>query len=411
MSTSRAKVRQERLGRHCITMSRRLPACDPCRSSKLSCDHTKPVCSRCRNRDMTDECSYRDRPFKKRKAQAPLENTRATPQSAPAASTFLNSPDESSKNLRRYPNPGYLGSSSHTTFFDHLSGNDRYQLSNDLQEGRLNDSGALGCSVTEDKLEQGAAFIAQIRTSEQLAASKSLVQAWVNEGINLPVAEPFTLFCADASCSAIDQRRNETAEGSGDLQTAAVTSRNLFLQSCRPLTIGTDDTLEAFGELFCRDYARWETLGIFFTAISRATIDITRFDGLYSSEQERHALRKLAMRFSDTCLDIALSLDCLNDLQLILQYENFILHSLVDGDQSKSCFIKMLLDSLLPPSSIQRLYCLLKLADDKWLQFALFFARYTRIVYLYHAASSCNSCSTYSGQLILIIQVTIPGAN
>jgi hypothetical protein len=195
--------------------------------------------------------------------------------------------------------------------------------------------------VTEEKLQQGATFIAQIRTFALLAASKSLVQAWVNEGINLPVAEPFTLFCADASCRAINQQSNETAGGSRDLQTAAVTSRNLFSQSCRPLAIDTHDTLETFGELFCRDCARWETLGIYFTAVSRATIDITRFDGLYSSEQERRALRKLAMRFSDTCLDIALSLDCLNDLQLILQYENFILHSLVDGDQSKSYFVQV----------------------------------------------------------------------
>ncbi|KAL3417430.1 hypothetical protein PVAG01_11430 [Phlyctema vagabunda] len=40
------------------------------------------------------------------------------------------------------------------------------------------------------------------------------------------------------------------------------------------------------------------------------------------------------MRYSDSCIEIAISLDCLNDLQLFLQYENFILHSFVEGDQS-----------------------------------------------------------------------------
>ncbi|KAF4969339.1 hypothetical protein FSARC_3414 [Fusarium sarcochroum] len=45
-------------------------------------------------------------------------------------------------------------------------------------------------------------------------------------------------------------------------------------------------------------------------------------------------LSRLAMQFSDAFLEIAVSLDCLNDLQLLLQYENFILHSMVDGDQS-----------------------------------------------------------------------------
>ncbi|KAF4900256.1 hypothetical protein CGCF415_v010169 [Colletotrichum fructicola] len=40
------------------------------------------------------------------------------------------------------------------------------------------------------------------------------------------------------------------------------------------------------------------------------------------------------MHFADSCVDICLSLDCLNDLHLVLQYENYIIHSLIDGDQS-----------------------------------------------------------------------------
>ena len=44
------------------------------------------------------------------------------------------------------------------------------------------------------------------------------------------------------------------------------------------------------------------------------------------------------MHLSDRCLEMCLSLDCLNDMQLLLQYENWIIHTFLDGDQSKQTF-------------------------------------------------------------------------
>jgi hypothetical protein len=69
--------------------------------------------------------------------------------------------------------------------------------------------------------------------------------------------------------------------------------------------------------------------------VSRATIDIPFFPLLYNTEEQQYNLRRLATKLSDFALEISLSLDCLNDLQLMVQYENFIVHSYVDGDQSE----------------------------------------------------------------------------
>lgn len=290
---------------------------------------------------MVGDCSYRERPFKKRKTQNPLQVTLATPQSgaspqsAPAISTDSAVSNDTSRKSRRYPNPGYLGSSSHTTFFDHLSGTNQSREPETCQEP-VDQIRASGCSVNDEMVKRGSLLLEKVLTSAPLSAWEALVGAWVRAGINLPVAEPFTLACAAVSCSTIHQHENNLAIGLQDFQYATTMSRRLFSHSCRPLTVGADDTMDVFRDLFCKTDARWETLGFFFTAVSRATIDIACFDGLYTSEQERRALRKLTMQYSDACLDIVLSLDCLNDLQVILQYENFILHSLVDGDQSKS---------------------------------------------------------------------------
>lgn len=310
-------------------------SCDPCRLSKLSCGHEKPTCSRCSLRETVDQCVYRDRPFKKRKAQAPLDDRRTTPRGVSLSPNTFQASDDILRKSRRYPNPGYLGPSSHTTFFEHLAGSDQHRVPNSSQEETNERSGTSGCAVTEDRIEQGAAFLIQIRKSAQLKAWKSLTETWADRGINLPLAEPFTLSCAAVACNDIGNCGGELSRPSEELQFPLRASKQLFTQTCKLLKVHIDDTIETFCESFCRASARWETLGVFFTAVSRATIDVSSFNGLYHSEQERRALRRLAMRFSDTCLDIALSLDCLNDLQLILQYENFILHSLVDGDQSK----------------------------------------------------------------------------
>jgi hypothetical protein len=47
-------------------MNSRLAACDPCRRSKLACDHEQPVCSRCQSRGKASACVYRDSPFKRK---------------------------------------------------------------------------------------------------------------------------------------------------------------------------------------------------------------------------------------------------------------------------------------------------------------------------------------------------------
>lgn len=45
----------------------RVPSCEPCRLSKLACDHRRPTCSRCINRQIVSRCVYRKNPFRRNK--------------------------------------------------------------------------------------------------------------------------------------------------------------------------------------------------------------------------------------------------------------------------------------------------------------------------------------------------------
>ncbi|KAI0849497.1 hypothetical protein F5Y00DRAFT_261629 [Daldinia vernicosa] len=98
-------------------------ACDPCRKRKLACDHTQPVCSRCKKRKQDGECVYL--------ASSSRISTSKSPLPSPAPSTPLPSPRRGS--LRHPQNnpaltpdtqvsglfrPGYLGPTSYCNIYE-----------------------------------------------------------------------------------------------------------------------------------------------------------------------------------------------------------------------------------------------------------------------------------------------------
>lgn len=182
--------------------------------------------------------------------------------------------------------------------------------------------------MDDSYIHDGAKLVEEIFRSAQISSCIKLVNEWIDKGANLPLAGIFTQHCA----ATVRYLQSGITRGAPQ---AMNMSSSLFRNSCRPLAISITTTVEDYCTGFCHDNARWETLGLFFAAVSQATIDLTNFEPLYSSQQQRRQFRRLSMRYSDRCLETSLSLDCLNDLQLVLQYENFIIHSNTDGDQSK----------------------------------------------------------------------------
>lgn len=229
--------------------------------------------------------------------------------------SFPTPPSTSRNHL--YPNPGYLGLSSHEAIFGRLSSGNQGETNSTASEP----------VVESTQVQHGAKLIEQIRSILQISLCKDLVQSWLGRGVNLALAGVFIEQCTQAVVDVL------TPEALNTQELPTEVSKRLFARSCKSLEMDENATIEDFRAEFCHN---WEALGLFFTALSRATMDVVSFEPLYSTEKERRGLRRLAMYFSDCCLEIALSLDCLNDLQLMLQYENFILHSYADGDQSRS---------------------------------------------------------------------------
>lgn len=193
--------------------------------------------------------------------------------------------------------------------------------SGDLVHGNSQLRGAV---VREVNIDRGTALIEQINESISIRFCMEMIRAWAAKGSNLAVARPFIPSSVDSVGALF------THQGIQPIKARDI-SRSLFLGTSQPWDVAASTSLEAFTAQFCHERSRWETLGLFFTAASRAALEMSSL----ASDKERRELQRQGMHLSDQCLDIALSLDCLNDLQLLLQYENWILHSFVDGDQSK----------------------------------------------------------------------------
>lgn len=181
----------------------------------------------------------------------------------------------------------------------------------------------------------------------QVSALASLVRFWLKKGVNLALAEPFVETCVDAAVEWSEVSIPPVGSNAANQR-----ARDLLENSHRLLIFHRHSTPSEYLQQMSGKNLRWESLGMFLTAASRAALDTSSFAPLYNSDERRRGLIKALMYIGDCCLETCLALDCLNDLQLVLQYENLIVHSQVDGDQSKSWIFSSLLafsDPIHPP--------------------------------------------------------------
>ncbi|KAH7232163.1 uncharacterized protein BKA55DRAFT_580757 [Fusarium redolens] len=318
----------------------RIPACEPCRRSKLSCDHGRPACSRCLVNDKPSQCVYRT-PLgsRKRWRVTPNLSTRGEPRTpVTVASTTLvaaTSPPASPIHARpSYPNPGYLGASSHAAIFSQLSPDEvparylsplPYDATQELSLG----------FEDEVHVSKVADCMTQLLASFSAAAFKDLISFWRATGANLALAEPLVDICL----VALDNLHSLSTQPGRNRYLCY--ARLLIQNSRHPLLVEPPLDVHEFCLQFLGSNARLETLGLLICAVIRASSEVYPFPPLYLDGTRRQELMSLAVKLTDTAVEAILSLDKLNDLQLVFQYENFISYSYVFGIQSYYSYRKL----------------------------------------------------------------------
>ncbi|KAF4231750.1 hypothetical protein CNMCM6805_010339 [Aspergillus fumigatiaffinis] len=83
-----------------------LPSCEPCRKSKLGCDHTRPICNRCVRRGRTDECFYHPAPLTKpRQSNATAQSQTQDPGASDRIRDLSVSSTVSGSSAAHHPSP------------------------------------------------------------------------------------------------------------------------------------------------------------------------------------------------------------------------------------------------------------------------------------------------------------------
>ncbi|KAM5349440.1 hypothetical protein ACJ41O_005945 [Fusarium nematophilum] len=250
------------------------------------------------------------------------------------------SPVPSIPTRTNYPNPGYLGASSHVAIFSQLSEDEvPLQYSSPIAADPVQvpaPESLLGFDG-EMHATKVAECMRRLLGSFPSAPStfKDLVAFWRATGANLALAEPMVDLCRHA---LDDLHSLSTRSGTDQYVTYA---RMLLRNSSRPLAIQLPLTLEEFCSQSLGSHTRLEILGLLICAVIRATSEVHTFPSLYLDGTRRQELMTLAVKLTDVAVEAILSLDMLNDLQLIFQYENFISHSYVFGVQSYHSYRKL----------------------------------------------------------------------
>ena len=262
-----------------------------------------------------------------------------------------NEPSEASSLPRHYPNPGYLGVSSHSTIFNQV-------FSSTIPHGAVPELSAgqpvpplQHDSIWRWNLIEKASFLVERVDLLDIPQLACLVRSWIDRGVCLPLAEPFVSRCTEA---VVEWTEHTNSIPSAPEYSSVTRQRvSLLLEKTKRAidvrqTSGFEDLL---GQIVGPNL-RLEAVGIFLTAAARATLDTVFFPSLFACDAQRRALILTLSFLGDACLEICLALDCLNDLQLVVQYENLILHSQVDGDQSQSLPLQCYFMCLAPPLDI-----------------------------------------------------------
>ncbi|KAH6887073.1 hypothetical protein B0T10DRAFT_530370 [Thelonectria olida] len=319
-------------------MNVRHAACEPCRRAKLACGHQRPTCRRCQHQGRGDECVYRARPFRRRpNLSRESSSPRETPTSSHVPPLPLTPPTPLPNHTpsHRYPNPGFLGTSSHATIFNQVSSRAIPDATSSEPHDTQLRTPPSGLDILHDqRLANTAANT--LSYVQQLSITKlhTLTQAWLDTGVSLPLAEPLV----GRSCEAALSLRDWLANSHVSLVQKA---RTLGDNTRKRINLRRNTSVDDFFLQLLGSNLRWEMLGIFFTAATRAVLDTPSFTSLYANEDQRRLLVRSLIHISDCCLETCLALDCLNDLQLVLQYENMIANSQVAGDQSYYCWRKV----------------------------------------------------------------------
>ena len=330
-------------------------ACEPCRKRKTACDHTLPVCLRCKRRSTTAACVYLNSPVafaRNATAQAniqtrsqptsPTEYPRPGNQSRDAITASRRT--SSTSNLPKRVRPStdlfgghndYLGETSFSAIFKENRANldalPTPSMSLALSPGDVN----LEDTFPEHILRMG---IRILDATPDFSIGRTLLQD------RMITTNPAGWTKYDSWAGLSGERVMKSVWDVWDPDTGIRIGENhdkvaLFLcqNSCKQLE--DEDDPERWRDSFSGKNMRWETIGLFFTFWAYGALVSKNTDAHIASQPPpRNDSRTFMLELMDcanACITICNTLETSNTLFVHLLLIQRFLESMIDGDASR----------------------------------------------------------------------------
>ncbi|KAI0451749.1 hypothetical protein F5B21DRAFT_485977 [Xylaria acuta] len=350
----------------------KLQSCEPCRKSKLKCDHVVPTCSRCVKRKCAEKCVYHPNPLtKKRQTAEKVPLTPATTineETSPIVLPTIESSEPSSPHSPGYHilgtsqidyqaaplqapakfnraasapalcthrceggpgrvNPGFFGATNFMCIFsENLS--KLGVVSTELEGPELP-----RLTISNDQIVRGTQILSFLKDS-------SLVHDFVNrsfdigDGVNNIVIEPIM----KQWLLKLWANHGDTLK-KGNPEKLRRLSELLWRNTMTSIFVKEDMDYKAWAVQATGMNIRWEVIGIIASLIGQCATTLSRSDLLLTQHNVSKPI--LARKMSDiasTCLNFCRDCEALDDLFIWLLIENSVLTASLKGDGSYAVY-------------------------------------------------------------------------
>ncbi|KAI1827527.1 hypothetical protein F4861DRAFT_493033 [Xylaria intraflava] len=362
----------------------RLQSCEPCRKSKLKCDHVVPVCSRCVRRKCTDKCVYHPNPLTKKRETAEVPLTPVTTineETSPAVLPTVESSEPGTPHLHGLPDTPRSPAShlpAYHTRFPRVNRQEAqvqvppklnraasapplYSHQYDDDSGRLNPGffgttnfmsifaenlGKLGVTPAEleaPKLPRLTISHDQIVRGSQILyflKDASLVHDFVNrffdigDGVGNVCIEPIVkqwLFKLWANHADTLKK--------GNPEKLLRLSELLWRNTLSPIVVKEDMDYKEWAHLATGMNIRWEIIGILAAIIGQCANTLSRSDLLLTQYNvSKPVLARKMNEISSTCVSFCHDCEAVDDLFVWLLSEHTYLTASIKGDGSYALY-------------------------------------------------------------------------
>ena len=332
-------------------------ACEPCRKAKIACDHSLPVCDRCKRRKVASKCVYLAAPMtrpasegNRRESETTRLNFPPTPKTTSSTITSPRASIQTESSVR--PNPesgpfvrsgGFFGPTNFADIYlqnrENL-GNEDIQISIDSRdpyvtpyEG-LQSQTFLMLASNELRGSPRVALGVKILRSLPDQATCNFLMEWYFENSHECVLDKHSMMAIVNSLWTTYGKFLKEPRRADDLE-------NMSSVLCK----NAEKPLEEFEDYdpwiasITGTKLRWEILGGVFACLTSATLSLPERDAFFSTQRDGRKDRKyFAVELKDcvqACITLSNYMDLLNLPMVALLAKNLILQTVISGDTSE----------------------------------------------------------------------------